>query len=74
MWNDIKDWFKDSETIFWARLQILIGALGTVLVATDFSPLLATGVPTKQQFILFGIVIVQGVLTEYLRRRRATDL
>lgn len=74
MWEKIKAWFKDSETIFWARLQVLIGAIGAVLVTTDLSPLVATGMPTKQQLILFGIVIGQGVLTEYLRRRRADDL
>lgn len=74
MWESIKSWFRHSETIFWARFQILIGALGTVLAVTDFSPLLATGMPTKQQVILFLVVLAQGVLTEYLRRRRATDL
>jgi hypothetical protein len=74
MWNDIKDWFKDSETIFWARFQMLVGAVIAVLVSTDLSPLLSAGVPTTQQLIFAGVVFGQGVLTEYLRRRRATDL
>jgi hypothetical protein len=74
MWEKIKAWFRDSEVIFFARLQMLLGAVITVLIATDLSPLLAAGMPTKQQLILAAIVFMQGVLTEYLRRRRATDL
>lgn len=74
MWDKIKAWFSDSETIFWARLQIFIGAAGVILISTDLSPLFATGMPSKQQMIIFAIVTGQGILTEYLRRRRATDL
>lgn len=74
MWARIKRFFRDSETIFFARLQMLVGAIGTVLVATNFATLLGDTVPTTQQIVLFAIIFAQGVATEYLRRRRADDL
>jgi hypothetical protein len=63
MWERIKTWFKDSETIFWARLQVFIGSVFTVLTVTDLSPLL----PPKYLTIW---LIISGVITELLRRRR----
>lgn len=74
MWAKIKAFFAGSETIFWARLHVFVGSVGAVLAVTDLSPLLATGMPTKAQLLLFSVVFLQGVFTEYLRRRRATDL
>lgn len=67
MWEKIKAFFKDSETIFWARLQMVAGVVWTVLVATDLSPLL------DPKYLTIWL-IVSGAITEVLRRARATDL
>lgn len=70
MWSKIRAWFKDSETIAWARLQMLGGAVLTVLSATDPS--------LFNQYIpdcwLPLYIVGSGVLTEALRRLRAKDL
>lgn len=67
MWAKIRVWFKDSETIVWARLQMLIGGLWTVLSVTDLTPI----------FSLFGwekyipaSIFVMGLITEMVRRHR----
>jgi len=67
MWSKIKTWFKDSETIFWARLQMLVGVVWTVLITVDLGPLLSPKA-------LAVWLIVSGVITELARRSRATDL
>lgn len=66
MWQRIKAFFNDSETIFWARLQTLLGTLAVMATYTDtalISPLL----PAE---ILPWFLLGNGVATEYLRRRR----
>ena len=48
MWNAIKKFFKYSETIFLARLQVLIGTVLEILVVMDpalFAPLLGEYFP-----------------------------
>jgi hypothetical protein len=67
MWERIKAWFKDSETIFWARLQMFVGAVWTVLVSIDLAPLL------DPKWLTVWLV-VSGVVTELARRSRAEDL
>lgn len=78
MWNRIKTFFKDSETIFFARLQMLIGFAAGAAGAMDWGPLvgLASGGGfDKGQLISLAVVLfVQGAATEYLRRLRADDL
>lgn len=70
MWSKIRGWFKDSETIAWARLQMLGGAVLTVLSATDPS-LFSQYIPDRW---LPLYIVGSGVLTEVLRRLRAKDL
>jgi len=70
MWKRVKQFFLDSETIFLARLQALSGLLWIVLPAID---------PYQFQSLIgerwFGaFLIVWGLITEWARRRRATDL
>ena len=67
----LKRWFSDSETILWARLQMIVGAVWAILSQTDITPILNT----------FGLgkyvpvaLLVMGIVTEILRRRRAPDL
>lgn len=70
MWEKIKAFFLSSETIFWARLNALTGALATA--ATFIDPSLLQSLLTPQTFAIY--VLVNGVATEYLRRRRAPNL
>lgn len=67
MWQRIKDFFHDSETIFWARLQVFIGVVAEILTyvpAELWSPV----IPPRW----FGIfLLLNGLATEYLRRRRS---
>lgn len=61
-WESVKNWFWRSETILWARLQVLVGAIWTALQATDLSPVLNPKLMTYW-------LIVSGVITELVRRR-----
>lgn len=61
-WQKIKDWFKDSTTIAWARIQVLLAAVWGVLVTTDLAPVLG-------QKWLTAWLILSGVVTEIARRR-----
>ena len=67
MWSRIKTFFKHSETIFWARLQMVIGAVAAIIVYFD-PGLLAPVLPAGW---LPWVVVANGIATEYLRRRRA---
>lgn len=69
MWEKIKTFFKDSETIAWARIQAVLGFLALVLTYVEptlVAPVLGDYAP----WFLF----LNGLATEYLRRRRADDL
>lgn len=59
----IKRWFRHSTTILWARLQVAIGALWSVLLVTDLSPIL-----TNPKYMA-AWVIFSGTITELTRRR-----
>jgi hypothetical protein len=67
MWQRIRKFFKDSETIFWARLQMLIAAIITVLATIDPS-IFSSYVPAGYLPIY---IFVSGVITEMARRARA---
>ena len=71
MLDKIKAWFKNSVTIFWARIQYIGGIAGAGLVAAfsgyDFTQL-AT-MDAKAVFKMLVAVAVAGVLTELARRR-----
>lgn len=70
LWERVVKFFKSSETIFWARLNALVGFLATA--ATFVDPSLLSSILTPQTFAIY--VLVNGVATEYLRRRRAPNL
>lgn len=61
-WARLKEWFYNSETILWARIQLFGGILWTVLSTTDMMPLLSP------QYLTYWL-IANGIITEYLRRR-----
>jgi hypothetical protein len=74
MWEKIKTWFKDSEVIFWARLQAFAGALIVALSMPEVLTLVSGGDVAWPQLIVAGALVANGFMTEYLRRRRAEDL
>lgn len=70
-WRHISRWFSDSETLFWARLQMAAGAVLTVLSTTDLTPFFnATGLGKWAPLWL----VASGIITELARRSRATDI
>lgn len=70
IWERIVHFFKDSEVIFFARLQMFVAAALAVLATMNLSPLVKEGGPTRNDWILYGILFTQGLVTEYARRRR----
>lgn len=70
MWTRIKRFFSFSETIFWARLQAFIGVVAGIV--TYVQPHVLQPVIPPDWFPVF--LVINGVLTEFLRRRRAEDL
>lgn len=74
MWQKLKQWFKDSEVIFWARMQVLGGILLAVVPTLNPVAWLDQALTPAQRWVTAGTAIVNGVLTEYLRRRRASDM
>lgn len=70
MWQRIKRFFKDSETIFWARLQAALGIIGAVITYVD--PAVLQPIIPDQYFPL--LLVANGIFTEYLRRRREGGL
>jgi len=70
MWQRIKAFFSDSETIFWARLQALFGFIGSVMAVVD--PSLLQPLLTPKGFAIY--LLVNGIVTELLRRLRTDDL
>jgi hypothetical protein len=70
MWSRTKSFFKSSETIFWARVQAVLGLLA--LAVTFVDPQLIA--PVLDPKYLPWFLLANGIGTEYLRRRRAGDL
>ena len=70
MMTKIKDFFLWSETIFLARLQMFAGIVMGAFLALD-PGLFQAYIPT--QYVPLYLLAI-GILTEYARRRNATDL
>jgi hypothetical protein len=70
MFAKVKSWFKHSETILLARLQVLIGAVVQVIIVTDPS-VFASLVGAKY---LPLVMIGHGILLEVLRKRNDPDM
>jgi hypothetical protein len=75
MWAAMKRWCKDSETIFWARLQVVVGSAAAIVMAVAADPSVNAAIQAvlKPAYVPY-YVIAFGLLTEVLRRRRASDL
>jgi hypothetical protein len=72
MWNKIRAWFKNSITIFWARLQVLVGLAVASLMALASDPNVTSAVQAALQpkFIPYYVIVI-GLITEIARRRTA---
>lgn len=68
LWRKFHTSFHDSEVILWARLQFAVGCVWEVLIQFDLSPIV-----TNPKY-LTAWLIFSGIVTEWTRRTRATDL
>ena len=70
-WVKTKAWFKDSVTIFWARIQYVVGIVGAGLIGAfsgyDFTQL--SSMDLKSAFKMLAFAALAGVITEVCRRR-----
>lgn len=67
IWTWFRVWVHDSETVVWARLQVLIGALWEVASTTDISPIFVTF--GWEKWVPLGMMGM-GIITELVRRSR----
>ena len=72
-WEHVKAFFKYSETILLARIELLTGFITGVIGLMDWSPLMDLNISvgfTKEQVLsLAGGMILKGIVAEWLRRR-----
>lgn len=72
MWDKIKTWFKNSVTILWARVQVLVGLVAASAMALASDPDVTSAVQSVLQpkFIPYYVIAI-GLITEIARRRTA---
>jgi hypothetical protein len=69
-WEGTKAFFHRSETVLYARIQVLVGFLTAVAGAIDWSQIAHWNFTTPNQTAWLGIgLVANGVITEALRRR-----
>lgn len=73
MWSSIKKWFKGSETIAWARIQAFLGGAANLLTIAD-PQLVAAVIPPEYVQTLAVYMLLNGIASEYLRRRRDPEM
>lgn len=76
-WEEVKAFFRYSETIFIARVQSLFGLIIATVGAVDWSPVfnllgVDTGFSYKQTIWLGVGLFFKGIVDELARRRNAT--
>jgi hypothetical protein len=78
MWAKIVKFFHDSEVIFMARLEAISGFVVTALAAINWDQLFSmSSLPSftwNQAATVGAIMLVQGVVLEWARRRREPDM
>lgn len=70
MWDKTKAFFKNSLTILWARVQMVIGLLGALVITLLQDPNITGALQAALQpkYIPFYVIAI-GLLTELARRR-----
>jgi len=71
-WDGVKAFFKRSEVIFYSRLQVVSGFFLAVFSGIDWTTVTVNLENAKQSLYIAGGLIVNGIITEVLRRRNAT--
>ena len=71
-WDNTKAFFKRSETIFYAQLQAVVGFFLAVAGGIDWTQVSNLFSKPKQALWLGVGLVVNGIVTEILRRRNAT--
>ncbi len=70
-WDNTKAFFKRSETIFYARLQVFSGFMLAAFTGIDWTTITMKLDDAKQSLYLASGLIANGIITELLRRRNA---
>lgn len=70
MWDNMKDWFRHSATILWARLVACAGLLMAAAETVLQDPALSQAVQAALQpkFVPYYVIAI-GLITELARRR-----
>lgn len=79
MFEELKDkiwgWFKNSGSIVLARLEVLSGFVIGAVNVLDWSPLLSAGLDAGftwvQGVTLGSMLLVKGIVSEWVRRSNA---
>lgn len=74
-WDEVKAFFKYSETIFLARLDMLSGLVLATLGSLDYTDFTSIdfSVASAKQVTWLGIgIFIKGIVSEFVRRRNAT--
>lgn len=76
LWQELKAFFRYSETIFLARLTAFSGLITAVMGSVDWSPIfnglgMDTGFSWKQTTWLGIGIFFKGIIDELARRRNA---
>lgn len=68
-WENTKAFFKNSETILYARLQVISGFILAVFSSIDWTTVTVNLNDAKNSLYIALGLIANGILTEVLRRR-----
>jgi hypothetical protein len=71
-WDNTKAFFKRSEVIFYSRLQVVSGFFLAVFSGIDWTTVTVNLENAKQSLYIAAGLIINGIVTEVLRRRNAT--
>jgi hypothetical protein len=69
MWTRIREFIRNSNTLCWARIQMLGAAVLAVIATVD--PMLFAGYIPTTYLPLY--IFISGVITEVARRAQARD-
>ena len=78
-WNNIKSWFKNSETILLERSTVAFGFVMAGIAAMDWSPLfsifgIGTAFNKAELYGLGALAITKGLFGEWARRRNTIEV